>query len=102
MTKITINVQLLKSVKIPVKIPKIVDNFSDWKSFGIRHFVIWGFSSNYKFVKVFKLQKKAVQGLVDKEYAVYSDPIFSKLEILKLNDILKFKCICTDVHLYKW
>ena len=42
---------------------------------------------NKKLGKLFKLQK-GIQGLVNKEYAALSNPIFLKLQILKLNDVL--------------
>ena len=49
--------------------------------------VSWGPSVNSKLGKLSTiLQKKTLRVLADKGYAAHADPLFLKLEILKIND----------------
>ena len=53
--------------------------------------VSWGPSVNSKLGKLSTiLQKKTLRVLADKGYAAHADPLFHKLEILKIKDMIKF------------
>ncbi len=53
-------------------------------NFGI---LLWGF----KYGKVFKLQKKVVRILSLSKYNAHTEPIFKKIKLLKIRDILKLQ-----------
>ena len=55
--------------------------------FGI---LAWGGAGPGKLKKISKLQKKCVRNIVGKSHRSHTDPIFSKLKILKFEDLLKF------------
>lgn len=54
---------------------------------------VWGKASNIHLSKLFKLQKRVVKQIKSVPFRTESDPIFSKLKILKLNDIHRYKVI---------
>ena len=89
----------LKSVKkiLPLNIRKIVyESFvKSQLEYGI---LAWGSSTNNKIGKLFKLQKKAIQTLSD-GYSQHTDPLFSKLGMLKLSDIHK---LSASTFMYKY
>ena len=49
----------------------------------------WGFITKY----IFKLQKKAVRTICRTKYNGHTDPLFKKLNLLKINDIFQTKCV---------
>jgi len=49
--------------------------------------------------KLSTLQKKALRVLADKGYAAHKDPLFLKLEILKVKDMIKFN---SAVFMFKY
>ena len=54
---------------------------------------------NNKIGKLSKLQKKAIRILSDKRYSQHTDPLFSKLGMLKLSDIHKHNA---STFMYKY
>ena len=60
--------------------------FSSYLNYGI---LCWGFSCD----NIFKLQKKCIRIISNSKYNAHTDPLFKKLRILKLNDMLKLKMI---------
>ena len=53
----------------------------------------WGPSVNSRLGKLSTLQKKSLRVLADKGYAAHADPLFMKLEILKIKDMLNFNSV---------
>ena len=64
--------------------------------FGI---IAWGGISSSKLKKVMMVQKKCVRNVAGKSYRSHTDPLFSKLHILKLEDLLIYNS-CSFIH--KW
>ena len=56
-------------------------------------------STNNKIGKLSKLQKKAIRTLSDKGYSLHTDPLFSKLGMLKSSDIHKHNA---STFMYKY
>ena len=50
--------------------------------------LIWGWDS----ARLLKLQKKAVRLIVNAKYNAHTDPIFRKLDMLKMKDIYMWSC----------
>ena len=63
--------------------------FRSHMEFGI---LAWGGIALNKLKKITNLQKKCVRNVANKMYRSHSDPIFSKLGILKFDDIFKLNC----------
>ena len=55
------------------------------------HYAIlcWGFQNN----RLKTLQKKAIRIISNSRYNAHTDPLFKRLQILKLDDIFKIQCI---------
>ena len=60
--------------------------------------IMWGSAAKTVLLKLVLLQKRAVRLIDNASYLSHSDPIFSKLLILKLNSLYKLSCI---IFMYK-
>ena len=49
----------------------------------------WGFENK----RIYKLQKKAIRLICNEKYLAHTDPLFFKLNTLKVNDIYKRHCL---------
>jgi len=89
--KISSAIFALRNVKhiLPLRIRKLIYEslIKSHLEYGI---LSWGPSVNNKLGKLSTLQKKALRVLADKGYAAHTDPLFLKLEILKIKDMIKF------------
>ena len=83
---------------LPIKIRKSLYNslFRSHAEFGI---LSWGCSPQYKLNKICTLQKKCVRNVANVGRKAHSEPLFSKLKILKFSDLLKFNA-CNFMHQY--
>ena len=52
-----------------------------------------------KLKKISKLQKRCVRNIAGKGHRSHSDPLFSKFDILKFEDLFKFNC---SVFMHKY
>ena len=52
----------------------------------------WGGISNNKLNSIINLQKKCVRNVANKGRLSHTDPVFSKLNILKFNDLFNYNC----------
>lgn len=57
--------------------------------------LVWGFDPG----RILKLQKKAVRLISGAKYNAHSEILFKNLNILQVNDVLKYKCL---KFYYKW
>ena len=55
-------------------------------------------SKNFKLQKIRSLQKKAIRAVNNSTFKAHSNPLFSKLKVLNLDDTNKLKC--SDI--YAW
>ena len=78
--------------KFPLKIRKLVYSslVKSHLEYGI---CIWGSSKCTKIKKVINLQKKAVRTVNNANFRAHCDPIFSKLELLKFDDLYKINVL---------
>lgn len=51
--------------------------------------LVWGFGAK----RIYKLQKKAVRIICNKRYNAHTSELFKCLKILKVNDVLNYKCL---------
>ena len=65
--------------------------------FGI---LAWGGINKTKLSKIINLQKKCVRNVAGKQYRSHTDPIFSKLGILKFDDLLQYNSSISRVNRY--
>ena len=61
--------------------------------------VTWGGVKNSKLQKIRSLQKKAIRAVNDSTFKAHSNPLFSKLKVLNLDDTYK-RCVLTFMHGY--
>ena len=59
----------------------------------------WGPSVYNKLEKLSTLQKKALRVLANKSFTTHTDPLFLKLEILKIKDMMKYNSV---VFMFKY
>ena len=52
---------------------------------------MWGVANKTLMEKVFLLQKRAVRAITKADFLAHTDPIFSELKILKLDDLYLHK-----------
>ena len=57
----------------------------------------WGGVSGNKIKGICNLQKKCIRNVANKKKSSHTDPIFSKLNILKFDDLFKINCL-TFMH----
>ena len=69
-----------------------------WSCTRVWYFIL-GSVSKRRLGKLSTLQKKALWVLADKGYAAHSDPLFLKLDILKIKDMIKFNSV---VFMFKY
>ena len=90
----------LNSVKniLPLKIRKTIYNtlFKSHMEFGI---TCWGASKNKKIKNIENIQKKAIRAVSNSSFNAHTIPLFGKLNILKLHDILQLK---GSIFMYKY
>ena len=70
--------------------------FRSHLEFGV---LAWGGVSHNKLNKIIKLQKKCVRNVAGKPYNSHTDPIFSKLGILKFVDTFQFN---SSIFMHKY
>ena len=63
--------------------------FRSHLEFGI---LAWGGVPTSKLKSIINLQKKCVRNVAGKSYRSHTDPIFSKLNILKFTDLFNYNC----------
>ena len=68
----------------PVLISLYYSLFNSHLSYGI---ALWGVANYTLLQKVYLLQKRAIRAITRSEYLAHTDPLFTKLKILKMNDI---------------
>ena len=103
-----LNGKLSKSVSILYRCYKLIDEnalktlyYSLFLSYVTYCCEVWGttYKSNLKYL--YKLQKKAIRIICKVEKFACTTPLFYKLGLLKLEDIVKFKCCSTMFDAYR-
>jgi hypothetical protein len=59
-----------------------------------------GCASNTNIDKIYKLQKKVIRIITNSNYRAHTEPLFAKLRILKLRDIIKRATLCFMHSIY--
>ncbi len=55
--------------------------------------VLWGHTYQYNKDKLFKIQKRAIRIISNSEYNAHTDPLFTKFNILKFEEIIKLESL---------
>ena len=61
--------------------------------------ITWGGVKNSKLQKIRSLQKKAIRAVNNSTFKAHSNPLFSKLKVLNIDDTYKL-CVLTFMHGY--
>ena len=54
--------------------------------------VIWGGAAQIHYNKILLLQKRAVRILSGAEYLAHTDPLFTRLKLLRIQGIYEYSC----------